>query len=194
MPVAPTPPSGGRSGSSKVAYIIIAIIVLLLLGGLAYYFLGMGSKETPNDQPTNQSKIPPSFISQYFAKDVCDDEASCGDSADPEQDGLSNYQEFVADTNPTIADTDGDGLADGDEVNIYGTSPKNKYTDTRAIAQQNDFNDGASIHNGYDPITPGDKYTQTKLMAIQTKIAQFSLHAPSTTTLKLNTNGTPVSQ
>jgi hypothetical protein len=182
----PQAPSGHRS--SKTAYIIIAVIVVLLLGGLAYYFLGVN--KPAEIAQTNGSKLPQSFMSQYFAKDTCDDQATCGDTADPDTDGLNNYDEFVAGTSPVIADSDTDGLADGDEQNIYGTSPKNKYSDTRAIAAQNDFNDGASIRNGYDPTTPGVKYTQTKSDAIKAKIDMYHLHAPSTTTLGLNSDGT----
>jgi hypothetical protein len=184
-------PNTGGGGGGKAVYIIIGIIVVALVAGLAWYFLGgFGNKteETPN---ISTSKLPSSFLQSNFAKDVCDDENTCGDAADPDHDGLSNYQEFVAGTKATLADTDADGLADGDEVNIYGTNVKLKYTDTRTIAKDNGFDDGASIKNGYDPLTPGEKYTDAKKATIASKIAQFQLHVPTTTTLGLNTDGTP---
>ena len=43
----------------------------------------------------------------------------------PDQDGLSVALEFMYHTDPTKADTDGDGLSDGDEILIYGTNPLN---------------------------------------------------------------------
>jgi hypothetical protein len=44
-------------------------------------------------------------------------------SADYDLDSLSNYQEYQEGTNPVVADTDGDGMLDGFEVN-FGLNPK----------------------------------------------------------------------
>ena len=54
-----------------------------------------------------------------------------GDDCDTDydKDGLTKCKEEEIGTNPDIADTDGDGLNDGDEVNIYSTNPLNKDTD-----------------------------------------------------------------
>ena len=50
--------------------------------------------------------------------------------ADTDGDGLSDYEEVVKyHTNPTVADSDGDGLKDGEEVMTYHTSPLDKDTD-----------------------------------------------------------------
>jgi thiol-disulfide isomerase/thioredoxin len=46
----------------------------------------------------------------------------CG-SADPDGDGLTNSEEKEYQTNPKVADTDEDGLSDGDEIYVYGTNP-----------------------------------------------------------------------
>ncbi len=42
---------------------------------------------------------------------------------DPDNDGLTNYQEFYCRTDPMQADTDGDGLSDGEELSVYFTDP-----------------------------------------------------------------------
>jgi outer membrane protein OmpA-like peptidoglycan-associated protein len=46
-----------------------------------------------------------------------------GGDPDPDRDGLTNDQEDQLGTDPNVADTDGDGLNDGDEVNRHKTSP-----------------------------------------------------------------------
>ena len=44
-------------------------------------------------------------------------------TGDFDTDGLSNLEEFNLGTTPTLPDTDGDGVTDGDEVNLYGLDP-----------------------------------------------------------------------
>jgi hypothetical protein len=46
-----------------------------------------------------------------------------GQFGDFDNDGLSNLLEYQIGTNPKLADTDGDGLSDGDEINYYRTNP-----------------------------------------------------------------------
>jgi hypothetical protein len=48
---------------------------------------------------------------------------------DMDNDGLSNLEEYGLNSDPTSPDTDGDGLSDGDEVNIYRTSAVNSDSD-----------------------------------------------------------------
>ena len=50
-------------------------------------------------------------------------------SGDPDNDGLTNAEELAAGSNPTMADTDNDGLNDGLEVKTYKTNPTKADTD-----------------------------------------------------------------
>ncbi|MBL4672768.1 MAG: carboxypeptidase regulatory-like domain-containing protein, partial [Arenicella sp.] len=69
---------------------------------------------------------------------------------DDDQDGLSNEEELALGTNPLLADTDGDGLSDGDEVNIHGTDPLSVDTDGDGLP------DGVEVDNSLDPNDPAD--------------------------------------
>jgi len=68
---------------------------------------------------------------------------------DTDGDGLVDIAEInVYLTNPNLADTDQDGLKDGEEVNIYHTDPTNPDTDGDGV------NDGAEVAAGTDPLNP----------------------------------------
>ncbi len=57
-------------------------------------------------------------------------------------------------TNQTLndkLDSDGDGLTDTQEINIYHTDPHHKDTDGDG------YSDKAEIDAGYDPVTPATK-------------------------------------
>lgn len=78
---------------------------------------------------------------------------------DPDNDGLTNYEEFSHETNPQLADTDGDGLSDGAEVRTYLTDPLDKDTD------DDNFTDGEEIRAGTDPNIAFDN-PQTRQIAV----------------------------
>ncbi len=67
---------------------------------------------------------------------------------DADADGLASYGEGVAGTDPLVADTDSDGLLDGEEVYTFGTDPLDADTDDDGI------DDGAEVASGTDPLTP----------------------------------------
>jgi hypothetical protein len=78
--------------------------------------------------------------------------------------GQAGYQYFT-DTNPVIADTDYDGLLDGDEVHIFGTDPLKGDTDLNGVSDgQEDFDSDGLVNademtagtDPYNPDTDGD--------------------------------------
>ncbi len=65
---------------------------------------------------------------------------------DYDQDGLTNIDEYLAQTNPGVADSDGDGLGDFSEVREYQTNATLYDTDGDGLG------DGTEIINGLDPL------------------------------------------
>jgi outer membrane protein OmpA-like peptidoglycan-associated protein len=57
-----------------------------------------------------------------------------GGPTDEDNDGLFSDRERELGTNPKIADTDGDGISDGEEVLKYSTNPLNRDTDGDGIS------------------------------------------------------------
>ena len=62
------------------------------------------------------------------------------ETGDWEPDGLTNVQEFNKDTNPKVADTDGDDLNDGPEFNLHTTDPADADSDDDGL------DDGAEVN------------------------------------------------
>lgn len=81
----------------------------------------------------------------YYGFDPHDPSDAAGD---PDSDGLDNLGEYQRHTSPLAADTDHDGLSDGDEVNSAGTDPnawdtdRDRFPDSMEIADATDPTDG----------------------------------------------------
>ncbi|MCX6338947.1 MAG: lamin tail domain-containing protein, partial [Candidatus Aureabacteria bacterium] len=68
--------------------------------------------------------------------------------ADTDGDGLDDYDEVVVyKTDPRKADSDGDGLRDGDEIHVYHSDPKKIDTDGDG------FRDYCEVINGKNPVS-----------------------------------------
>ncbi len=72
-------------------------------------------------------------------------------------DGLINLAEYESLTNPTIADTDGDLINDGDEVNTYQTSPLLMDTDADGIDDYEELN--TTLTDPLEVDTDGDQFS-----------------------------------
>jgi hypothetical protein len=68
--------------------------------------------------------------------------------SDRDHDGLADAYELLAGTDLNNPDTDGDGLADGDEIMIYNTNPLSPDTDLDGV------NDAEEIRQNTNPLLP----------------------------------------
>jgi hypothetical protein len=101
--------------------------------------------------------------------------------ADDDGDGLTNEQESLLGTDPNVADTDGDGLSDGDEVSVLGTDPLLKDTDGDGLS------DGLEVATGNDPLNPvaWDVSAFVTGMTVTPSTATLALSSGEPTTLPL---------
>ncbi|NOY81957.1 MAG: S8 family serine peptidase, partial [Kiritimatiellaeota bacterium] len=104
--------------------------------------------------------------------DPVDNTGNDGPEGDPDEDGLTNLQEYLGldgigqtvggtgdpalglgdGTNPNMHDTDGDSLPDGTEVTVYHTKPYVQDTD------DDSYSDFQELENGWDPLNPLDPF------------------------------------
>jgi outer membrane protein OmpA-like peptidoglycan-associated protein len=85
---------------------------------------------------------------------------------DKDGDGLTRSQEKALGTDPLNPDTDGDGLLDGEEVNIYGTDPLNPDTDGDGLSDGDEVHkyktDPLKVDTDGDGLTDGDEVLKHK--------------------------------
>ena len=96
---------------------------------------------------------------------------------DPDGDNLSNLEEFEIGTEIFVADTDGDGLDDGEEVETFGTDP------TRADTDDDQLVDGEELSRGTDPFFP-DSDDDRLLDGLEVLLDLDPLVADPTTTVR----------
>lgn len=71
---------------------------------------------------------------------------------DKDQDGLLDSEEVLQGLSDTDFDTDADGISDAQEIERWGTDPKNPDTDGDG------FSDGFELLQGYSPTGTGTLY------------------------------------
>lgn len=87
-------------------------------------------------------------------------------SADADTDGLTNSREFTLNTDPTNSDSDGDGLKDGEEIDVAKTDPAKSDTDGDGLSDGAEVNthktdptkrdsDGDGLPDGDEILTAG---------------------------------------
>lgn len=107
---------------------------------------GYNPKPTPvpKTAPETESDVPP-------AEETTDNsvEGAVATSTDQDADNLADDQEPGLGLDPNNPDTDGDGVADGDETPIYGTDPLSADTDGDGASDGNEL-----FWTKTDPLVP----------------------------------------
>jgi hypothetical protein len=104
-------------------------------GFIGVYELGVyGFTDSDNDG------IPDAWTVKYFGHPTGQASDKSRATDDPDGDGLTNLQEYQAGTNPLKADTDGDGLSDGAEVNTTHTNPLAPDSDGDGLSDGDELN------------------------------------------------------
>jgi hypothetical protein len=97
-------------------------------------------------------------------------------ASDQDADNIADELEWDRGLDPSNPDTDGDGVADGDELNIYGTEPTAADTDGDGVT------DGAELFaNHTDPLVWDDSSTEQTASVAQEAVddsQQFEASAP----------------
>ncbi len=111
------------------------------LGELEYFGVQSNTDADADGLPKLYEDLYPAFLSDAVAGDA---------TADQDRDDLTNLEEFVAGTNPTLMDTDGDGLNDGPELKTHKTNPFVKDSDADGLTDGAEVNTHGSNPNQAD--------------------------------------------
>lgn len=167
-PLAPqSPPALAKPSGGAWKSILVGVIIVAVIGGAAtisYMLLSSQTPITPGlDEIIEQQELleeNEDQASQPTAETA--NESTTGNMVEPapepepasadidsDRDGLTDEQEAILGTDPLNPDTDGDGLFDYEEVNIYNTDPLNPDTDGDG------YSDGEEVENGFNPAGEG---------------------------------------
>lgn len=164
---------------------VIAVIVLAIGGYFSYRYFSDSEPVVPPEQTiarpgeSAEAKMPDDWLTKYFGSIDCP-ESVCAPQADPDAEGLLNSDELKYTTDPNNPDTDYDGIADSDELQVYNSDPLVADTDGDG------FEDGLEARNGYSPSLGGsEKISVVENQVIADNIERYGLRDLTKTFLNL---------
>lgn len=132
--------------------------------------VGPGGEETAIPAPTTadtnvvpDNTVPVTTNNNDVPTQMNNDKILFGEAVDSDKDGLDDVREQELGTDPNKADSDNDGLTDGDEVLIWKTNPLKSDTDGDT------YLDGDEVRNGYNPLGAGKLFNATTSTVTSTK-------------------------
>lgn len=124
----------------RINYSLLSLAVIFVIGVSAggYYIFNKQNKKQSSVVPTAfASDIPGWWYQEHFGKSFCDAEF-CRAESDPDNDKLTNSQEFYYQTDPYDTDTNDNGLTDGEDVaQDFVPSKPGKVTFEQAASDEN---------------------------------------------------------
>ena len=156
----------------------VSAIIHTTAGDLSFVIQPSANADLDNDG------LPDAWEREFFGQP-----SDCIPGVDSDGDGLSNREEYLYGTNPVIADTDHDGIGDGNELFYYFTDPLAWDTDGDG------FSDGEEVVAGTDPLDinshPGTNVTVPNVVGETEVLARQHLTVvglvPSVSYLSSNT-------
>lgn len=119
-------------------------------------YLGSDINDTDSDKDGLDDYTEYALLSYDPLSDDSDKDGITDAEEDYDEDTLTNAQETEYKTDLILADSDRDGLSDGEEKNKYSTDPLNVDTDGDAAG------DGKEVEAGSDPLTKNTDFTEVE--------------------------------
>ncbi len=119
----------------------------VIIAGILLFFVVRKYITAPNgreqaDVPEQVTEQPEREPEMVIVEDVSDN--------DQDRDGIPDEEESDLGTSKVDFDSDGDGLSDAAEINVWGTDPTVKDTDGDGFA------DGWEVYKGFNPNGSGE--------------------------------------
>ncbi|MDD5342438.1 MAG: hypothetical protein PHH01_04465 [Patescibacteria group bacterium] len=159
------PPKSSLSSGPKYLIIIVGVAVIIGLLAVGYFWWQNQKNDNQNNSTpvntnqtnansnqsvnTNQNTNTSSNANSNRNATATNTNTANPPSNDLDRDGLTNDEEKKLGTDEESSDTDGDGLSDYQEVNIYKSNPLDSDTD------KDGRSDGDEVTNGYNPAGEG---------------------------------------